>query len=53
MIDVQPADGQVIWFRMLYINRPASGIYSAASATVTLAGLPPIPWWLITMWKPT
>jgi len=52
MIVTQPADGQLIWFRMLYVNVPAQGTYSAATAEITTGTLPPIPWYFITEWKP-
>ena len=52
MVVSQPANGEIVWVRMLYVQYPFQAIWDSSTATFAVPGLTPIPWYFITKWRP-
>lgn len=52
IFNTQPSDGEIVWVRMLWTYVPIQAQWSAADSTFTVGTLTPVPWYLISKWRP-
>ena len=52
LVKIQPADGQIVWIRQLYVEYPVKATWHTATASFTVPGFATdLPWYFVQRWQ--